>query len=95
MRQTFRTDAEVEDFLTLETRKLPMPDGTARSITLVRLDWLNADSLIDDSGHTLEALVEGAIETAKFHDVSFTDGFSGSVRWLHARRFEAIADLLD
>ena len=61
----FITEKETEEFLELETRNIPMPDGTMRPFTDLRLTWRSYDFLIVCGKYTAKELVDLAIRNGE------------------------------
>lgn len=83
---TFYTETAIETWLEPETRDLPMPNGSTRPLTVFRLVWDKADSLVLLNGYTLEELAGFAAEEAMLKRISFERAFTGVVAWLDNQR---------
>lgn len=83
---TFWTEKQIEDWLTLETRAWPLPDGTKRHITVDKLIWSKADSLVLCDGYSRAKLTGYALEESQLQKVDFDTAFRGVVAFLDNRR---------
>lgn len=81
----FITEKQTEDWLTFETRQIPMPDGTTRPFTHFKLMWRSYDYLIVCGKFTGKQLVEQTIQTAKEMNYTFEEAFPNVLSYLHRR----------
>ena len=80
------TEKQIEAWLELETRTLPMPDGASRRHRAMRLVWDVFESLVEDSGYSQTELVGYALEEAEIQGIDFEEAFRGTVSWLDDQR---------
>ena len=70
-------ERDEEWWLEQETRDLPMPNGSMRPFTCMRIHWGSFDFLVHECGYTPERLVELAVIDAQEHnkdlDIFFPD----------------------
>lgn len=59
------TEEETEEWLEMETRRLLMPDGSAKLHTAMRVAWAWFDNLIAHEHFTSESLTALVVEVAK------------------------------
>lgn len=91
----FRTEKEIEALLVLETRELPMPDGSTHHVTCFKLIWDNVQSLIlngwDEKlnrwGWSRSRLAEEALRVSEETGRSFEDSFEAVVSWLRQHAY--------
>ncbi len=79
----FITEPETEDYLSEETRMIPMPDGTQRAFTGFKLMWRSYDYLILTTGYSSKQLVEQAVINAQEMGYSFEDSFPNVLAYIH------------
>jgi hypothetical protein len=90
----FITEKETEEFLALETRELPWPDGSIRPFTEMRLFWSSFDWLVEQKQYTPKRLVELAIMSSEETGRAFADTFRDSIAYMH-KEFEKTQRELD
>jgi len=79
----FITEKETEDYLSEETRLIPMPDGTQRAFTGFKLMWRSLDYLISTTDFTSKELVELADVNAEEMGYSFEASFPNMLAYIH------------
>jgi len=79
----FISEKETENYLEVETRDLPMPDGTIKPFTGFKLMWRAVDYLIITAGYSRAELADLAIKNAKEMGYSFEDSFPNVVAYVH------------
>jgi len=79
----FITEKETEDYLTEETRVIPMPDGSQRAFSGFKLMWYSLDYLISTTDFTRKQLVELAVVNAEEMGYSFEDSFPNVLAYIH------------
>ena len=81
----FLTEKETEEWLTLETRCIPLPDGTTRPFTGFKLMWRSWDYLIltGKGRYTPQRLVELATINSQEMGYSFDDSLPTVLAYLH------------
>ena len=79
----FITEKETEDYLSEETRLIPMPDGTQHAFTGFKLMWGSFDYLILTTDFTSKELVELAVLDAEEMGYSFEDSFPNILAYIH------------
>ena len=88
----FITEKETEDYLSEETRMIPMPDGTQRAFTGFKLMWRSLEYLILTTDFTSKELVELAVLDAEEMGYTFEDSFPNMLAYVHreARKAQGI-----
>lgn len=79
----FITEKETEDYLSEETRLIPMPDGSQRAFTGFKLMWRSLDYLILTTDFTSKDLVELAILDAEEMGYTFEASFPNMLAYVH------------
>ena len=75
-------DDDSEWWLETETRNLPMPDGSMRPFTCMRIHWGSFDFLVETCDFTPEHLVLAAIDEAKIQNVDLDIMFPDILAYL-------------
>lgn len=71
----FLTERETESLLTPEVRFVPMPDGTTKAVSSLKLMWANYDFLIELNLYTHEQLIDLILRNAEDMDYSLNESF--------------------
>jgi hypothetical protein len=79
----FITEKAAEELLELETRDIPMPDGTARPFIGFKLMWKSYDFLIICGKYTGKRLVDLAIRNSEEMGYSFEESFPAVLSYVH------------
>jgi len=79
----FISEKDTEAYLALETRKLPMPDGTMQPLTGFKLMWRSVDYLILTAGYSRKQLVQLALINTKETGHSFEESFNNVIAYIH------------
>jgi hypothetical protein len=80
----FITEKDIEGkWLALETRNLPMPDGTLKPFTGFKLMWHSYDYLAISGKWPRNRLVELAIKNSEEVGSTFEDSFPTTLAYLH------------
>ncbi len=82
--ERFWTEKETEAYLVLQTRNLPMPDGSSLPFTAFRLIWLHFEDLIRLLGYTPERIVELAVQETQATGVDFQTAFPAVVAYMES-----------
>jgi hypothetical protein len=88
----FRTDKETEEWLVVERRVLPMPDGQQRVFADFRVVWGAFDYLVREWGYTPARLVELTLLSAAEEGRTDIDREFSSVLALLDRELSRIKD---
>jgi hypothetical protein len=88
----FISEKETEDYLSEETRMIPMPDGEQRAFTGFKLMWRSLDYLVLTTDYSSKDLVEQAAVNAEETGCSFEDSFPNVLAYIHreARKAQGI-----
>ena len=80
---TFQTEKQTEAMLEMETRDLPMPDGSTQPVTAFRMAWNSYDFIlacgVDSPVYITRLIAEDAHVAGK----SFQEYFPGAVSAIH------------
>ncbi len=79
---TFVTEKETEELLQIETRDLPMPDGTIQPYTGFHIMWNSLDYLIGNYDLELEWFVKMASTDAEEMDRTFEQAFRNTIAYV-------------
>ncbi len=82
----FYTEKQIEDWLESETREVTLPNGTTRAVSVIRLAWSKADSLVSLDGYTMRELAGYAAEEEALQRISLNQAFVCVVAYLDNRR---------
>lgn len=77
----FMTERETEEWLTLETRPIPMPNGAARPYTAMKVFWGAWDFLLIWKLYTAEKLIDLAERNSKAKGYSFEQSLEAIVAY--------------
>ncbi len=80
---TFQTEKETEAMLELETRDLPMPDGSTRSISAFRMAWNSYDFILACGVRGPADITKLIADDADKAGKSFQEYFPGAVGAIH------------
>lgn len=84
METAFFTDRnEAAKWAALETRNVPMPDGSVRTLTDWKLTWRSYDIIIADGLFSASEIAGLALLTASERSESFESSFSDVVSYIH------------
>ena len=81
----FFTEKETEAWLEMETRDLPMPDGTVRPFTDTKALWNGYDFVIQQRMFTAARLVELSLIDSKETGFPFEMAFPNTVSYAYSR----------
>jgi len=79
----FTSREEAQAWFTLETRALPMPDGTTKPHTDCRLTWRSYDFIIKRGLFTAAQLVNLTSMTARERGEAFESNFPSVLAYIH------------
>ncbi len=81
----FLTEKQTEAWLEMETRDLPMPDGTLRPFTDTKLHWNAYDFIVSQEMFTGARLVELSLIDSKETGFPFEMSFPNTVSYAYFR----------
>ncbi|MCK6418633.1 MAG: hypothetical protein L6Q57_06830 [Alphaproteobacteria bacterium] len=80
------TAEQIAEWMAVETRMMPLPDGNVRPLMTFNLVWSKFDSLITLDGYSAEELIGYAVEEAGLQNITFEQAFVAVVGWLDNQR---------
>ena len=79
----FMTETEIESYLVMETRDLPLPEGGKQSVTAMRSLWASLESVLAMSSFTLDEIVGLTRMSIQEKGYSFQEAFEAVVSFMH------------
>ena len=79
----FMTESEIEDYLQMETRRIPGPDGEPVMMTAMRSFWVSMECIETLSSFTTQDIVDLAKLSMKEMGHSFDDALKAVVSFTH------------